>query len=137
MTEDKWFRHAIIAMFAGLAWFLATEAMFRFGVERIADSLYLGGPNPLLRLWLLQLAVYLVASTVAAVVCVRVFVAIARDAVLTELLAGVALAGTLRVMVSLDNGLVPHPWWFDVVRFAFITIIPLALAAWMLRRRRR
>lgn len=137
MTEDKWFRHAIIAMFAGLAWFLAAEVMFRFGVERISGDMYLGGPNPLLRLWLLQLTVYLVASTVAAVVCVRIFVTIARDAALMELLAGVALAGTLRVMVSLDSGFVPHPWWFDVVRFAFITLIPLALAAWMMRRRHR
>ena len=135
--EDKWFRHSLAAMVAGLAWFLAAEAMFRFGVERLSPDLYLEGASPLLRLWILQLTIYFIATVVAVTVCLRIFFVFCREATLAELLAGVALAGTLRVMVSMDAGLTPHPLWFEGVRLAFITLLPLAFAAWMIRLARR
>ena len=135
--EDNWFRHAIAAMVAGLAWFLAAEAMYRFGVERISPDLYMAGDSPLLRLWILQLTVYFIATVVASTVCLRVFFIFCRTATLHELLPGIALAGTLRFLASMDAGLMPHPVWFDGVRLAFLTLLPLAFAAWMIRLSRR
>lgn len=133
--DDKWFRHAIIAMFTGLAWFLAAEWMYRLGVDRISPDFYLDGPSPLLRLWLLQLVVYFVAVTVAAIVAVRLFVTLCRNARLADLLPGIALAGSLRILVSMDAGLTPHPLWFEAMRVALVTLLPLGFATWMLARR--
>lgn len=133
--QERWVYHAMAAMIAGLAWFLAAEAMYRFGVERISTDIYLHGSSPLLRLWILQLAVYFVATVVSATVVLRLCFVFAGTMPLADLLPGVALAGTLRVLVSIDAGLTPHPLWFEAVRLAFITLLPLAFAAWMLRHR--
>lgn len=136
MSDDNWFRHSLMAMVAGLAWFLAAEVMFRFGIDRISPDMYLTDPNPLTRLWLLQLTVYFVAVAVAGIVCVRLFLVVAPQAVIGELLPAAALAGTLRVMVMMDTDFSLHPWWFEGIRIALVAFLPLLFAVWMLRRRR-
>ncbi|MDX1442329.1 MAG: hypothetical protein R3270_00990 [Gammaproteobacteria bacterium] len=132
--DDKWFRHALVAMVAGLAWFLAAEFLFRFGVQRISPDIFLQGPSPLLRMWIMHLSVYFIAVIVASIVCVRLFLVFCREATLGDLLPGVALAGTLRVMVSMDSGFSPYPWWFEGLRLLFVVALPLAFAMWMLAR---
>lgn len=135
MSDDNWFRHSLMAMVAGLVWFFAAEIMFRFGIDRISPDMYLTYPSPLTRLWLLQLTVYFVAVAVAGIVCVRLFLVAAPQAVIGELLPAAALAGTLRVMVMMDTDFSLHPWWFEGIRIALVAFLPLLFAVWMLRRR--
>lgn len=136
LTDDNWFRDAIAAMFAGLGWFLGAELMFRYGQGRISPDLYVSGPDPLTRLWTLQLLVYAMSAAIAAIVFVRLFVVFARMPSVASLLPGIALAGSLRLLVSMDTELSPYPLWFELSRFLLVTLPPLALVAWMTRRSR-